>query len=67
MGREGAQAWVEKTVLAQSEHELSRRRRSLGERKKKKGWREAGRKQKWKEGEGESMEKWERWMKVGGL
>lgn len=44
LGREGAQAWVEKTVLAQSEHELSHRQKSLGERKKKKGWREAGRK-----------------------
>lgn len=67
LGREGAQAWVEKTVLAQSEHELSRRRRSLGGRKKKKGWREAGRKPKWKEGGGESMKKWEGWMNVGAL
>lgn len=53
LGREGAQAWVEKTVLAQSEHELSHRRRSLRGRKKKQGWREAGRKQKRKEDGGE--------------
>ena len=54
--------------MAQSEHELSRRQRSLGGRKKrKKGWREGGRREKWKEGGRESVKKWERGMNFGAL
>lgn len=37
LGREGTQAWVEKTVLAQSEHELSHGRRRLGRDGEKEG------------------------------
>lgn len=42
-------------------------RGAWGGKKKKKGWREAGRKQKWKEGGGEIMKKWERQMNAGAL